>query len=221
MIKKILCALLIELLVLSVPVEAFNIKYDDGKGSVSTLVNDPDCLAMVASQGVNGNGRFTCTLRAMEAPVTVPQFCTVGGKTFQVVQGPEIPWSIAPGIATYSSAMKKGNVYVYKIRTGDTSPFLVAISFAEYAATYVPERTVVISQTPCDFDATKSTVAWGVGTNPTAYFSVGTPNIYSYVALKANTDYYINVGDFPWQALGEDGCLDGADCRFVMSIRNR
>ena len=79
----------------------------------------------------------------------------------------------------------------------------------------------MISETACDYDPYSPNNAYGVGTNPQADFSVGLPNQYGKVALKANTTYYINIKNALYTSPDVDSCPAGKDCRFVMFLRKQ
>lgn len=168
--------------------------------------------------GAGSVASATVTVSGSGSGRVIPASCPNNGYPLSVV-GADFDWNIGGGIATYGRGMKAGEAYIYKFTTGEAQTNLVSLSLAEYGGTYVPERTVTISEAPCDFDPASKANAYGVGTNPTAYFSVGAPNNFGYVTLKANSVYYVNIKNAYWQVPDHDTCPVGKDCSFVISLR--
>ena len=206
-----------------------------GSGFGSTTVGgtvQPAATTTYTVQGVNvgGSGNIASATVTVASgggggESGIPTSCrsspNANALTLAVKTDPKFNWDLAGGLATYSDSMTAGTAYVYKMTTGSPNSVLASLALAEYASTYVPERTVVISETPCDFNPLSPTNAWGVGANPIAYFSVGLKSAQAnYVALKANTTYYINIKNANWEAPDIDTCLAGRNCRFVMSLRH-
>ncbi len=146
-----------------------------------------------------------------------PTSCANNGNPLTALSG-DLDWNIGGGNATYSEVMGKGQAYVYRMTTG-ASAALAQLDLVEYIGQIV-NRTVVISEKPCDFDVSKVGNASGFGLRVGVYFSVGQANNLSYPQLKANTTYYINVKNAAFSAPNVDTCLDGWDCRFIMFLRH-
>lgn len=208
--------ILIFCLMLAANTHALNIKREKN-GIVTTLIDDQTCTAQTTQQGLLGNIRVVCT-NVVENQTTVPAICPNNGYPLQVLQG-NLDWDVGAGIATYSATMRTGNAYVYTMQTGAPSNLATLVT-AEYGGA-APYRTVVISLTPCDFNALNSANAWGIGTTAEANFSVGVANQFGYSVLQPHTTYYINIRNATWQDPSTDTCPAGTDCKFVMSLRHQ
>lgn len=189
-------------------------------GSTVNVTPTATTTYTVTGSNAGGTGNAAAATVTVTAPTSSfpPATCANNGHPLAMI-GADLDWNIGGGIAIYSQGMKAGDGYIYRMTTGAASATLVSLTLAEYASTYVPERTIAISETPCDFDPASVNNAYGVGTNPTVYFSVGLPNTFGYIALKANTTYYVNIKNAYWQQPDVDTCPAGKDCRFVMSLR--
>lgn len=197
-----------------------NAKLDNIDGTLMSTSRFENCTGFSIAVGAKyGNVRLTPTGCTVPPVLTVPSVCPNSGSPLQVVSR-DLDWNIGGGIATYSDAFKTGQVYIYKMTTGLPSSGMAELGVAEYAATEVPEKTIIISERPCDFDALRTGNAAGTGTNPAARFTVGMLNDQGLAVLKPQTTYYVNIINARYDNVVTDTCSPGKDCRFVMFLRH-
>lgn len=186
--------------------------------------NTTDCASMTMAL-VSGVIRVDCVAATgtpvppvvppvIVPPVTPPVIPATGCGRSQVITG-NLNWNIGNGVPSYFRNMIRDQAYVFAFTTGPASSVLASISAAEYAGS-TPARTLVISKSPCDFTLGNGAIPSDVGKQPSAYFTVGTPNPYGYPVLLPNTQYYVNFRNAGWD--GVDTCQVGESCGFVLYV---
>lgn len=147
-------------------------------------------------------------------PVSTGGFPAMCGNL--VAAGVSLDWVSDNKAANITYFFGRGQAHIYKFTTGPASSDVASVGVAEFAG-FPSIKTLVVSESPCDFTMNASKPV-AVSSSGTAFFTVGTYKR-GYPTLKANTVYYANIkNEDANTAPGLDSCPIGERCSYTFNL---